>query len=81
VGYVVRMGEGRGVYWVLVVKPEGKGPLVRPRRRWEVNIKIDPQEVECGGMDRNDLAQNRYRWRALVMNFRIPYNEGNFLSS
>jgi len=45
------MGEGRGVYWVLVGKPEGKRPLGRPRRRWKNNIKIDHQEVGCGGMD------------------------------
>ena len=74
-GYVVRMGEGRSVYGVLVGKPEGKRPLVRPRSRWEYNIKMDLQEVEYGGMDRIDLSQNRYKWRALVnvvMNFRIP---------
>jgi len=48
-GHVARMGEGRGVYSVLVGKPEGKRPLGRPRRRWEDNIKIDLQEVGCGG--------------------------------
>ena len=48
VGHVARMGERRGVYWVLVGKPEGKGPLGRPRCRWEDNIKIDHQEVGCG---------------------------------
>jgi len=47
-GYVVRMGEGRGVYGVLVGKPEGKRQLVRPRRRWEYNIKMDLHEVDCG---------------------------------
>jgi hypothetical protein len=83
-GYVVRMGEGRGLYRVLVGKPEGKSPLGRPRLRWEDNNKMDLQEVECGGMDRMELAQNRDRWRALVIavkNFRIPYNEENFLTS
>ena len=45
------MGEGRGVYRVLVGKPKGKKPLGKPRRRWEDNIKIDLQEVGCGGMD------------------------------
>jgi hypothetical protein len=45
------MGERRGVYWVLMGKPEGKKPLGRPRRRWEDNIKMDLQEVGCGGMD------------------------------
>ena len=82
--YIVRMGEGRGVYRVLVGKPERKKPLGRPRRRWEDNIKLDLQDVECGGTDRIELAQNRDRWRALViavMNFRIPYNAGNFLTS
>jgi hypothetical protein len=47
-GYVVCMGEGRGVYMVLVGKPKGKRPLVRPRCRWENNIKEDLQEVGCG---------------------------------
>jgi hypothetical protein len=63
------------VYWVLVGKPEGKKPLGRPRRRWEENIKMDLQEVGCGGMDWIELAQDRDRWRAFVnavMNLRIP---------
>jgi len=58
-----------------VGKPEGKRPLERPRLRWEDNIKIDLQEVECEGMDSIDLAGDRYRWRALVnavMNLRVP---------
>ena len=78
------MGESRGVYIVLVGKPEGKGPLGRPRRRWEDNIKMDLQEVGCGGMDWIDVAEDRDRWRTLVnavMNFRVPYNVGNFLTS
>ena len=69
------MGERRGVYRVLVGKIEGKRPLGRPRRRWEDNIKMDLQEVGCGCMDWNDLAQERDRWRALVnaaMNLRDP---------
>ena len=53
------MGERRGVYRVLVGKPEGKRPLRRPRRRWEDNIKMDLQEVGCGGMNWVDLAQDR----------------------
>jgi len=68
-------GEGRGVYRVLVRKPEGKRPLGRPRRRWEDNIKMDLQEVGCGGMDWFELAQDRNRWRALVnalMNLQVP---------
>ena len=60
-GHVARMGEGRGVYRVLVGKPEGKRPLGRPRRRWEDNVKMDLQEVGCGGMDWIRLAQNRDR--------------------
>ena len=50
-GHVTRMGERRGVCRVSVGKPEGKGPLGRPRRRWEGNIKMDLQEVGCGGVD------------------------------
>jgi len=68
-------GERRGVYGVLVGKPERKRPLRRPRRKWENNIKVDLQEVGCGGMDWIDLAEDRDRWRALVstvMNLRVP---------
>ena len=68
------MGEGKGVYRVLVGKPEGKRPLGRPRRKWEDTIKMDLREV--GGVgDWMELAQDRDRWRALVntvMNFRVP---------
>ena len=53
------MGDRRGVYRVLVGKPEGKIPLERPRPRWENNIKMDRQEVGWGGRDRIDLAQER----------------------
>jgi hypothetical protein len=52
-------GEERGVYRVLVGKPEGKRPLGRPRRRWEDNIRMDLREVGCGGMDWIGLAQDR----------------------
>ena len=62
----MRMGKGRGVYRVFVGNPEGRRPLGRPRRRWEDNIKIDLQEVGCGGMDWIELARDRDRWRALV---------------
>jgi len=78
------MGERRGVYRVLVGKPEGKRPLGRPRRRWEDNIKMDLQVVGCEDMDWIDLAQDRDRWWALVnavMNIWIPYSAGNFLTS
>jgi hypothetical protein len=69
------MGERRGVGRDLVGKPEGKRPLWRPRRRWVDNIKMDLHEVGCGGVNWIDLAQDRDRWRALViavMNLRVP---------
>ena len=69
---------------VLVGKQEGKRPLRRPRRRWVDNIRTDLQEVGCGYMDWIGLAQDRDRWRTLVravMNFRVPWNAGNFLTS
>jgi hypothetical protein len=59
-------GEKRGIHRVLAGKSEGKRPLGRPRRRWEDNIKMDLQEVGCRGMDWNELAQYRDRYRALV---------------
>jgi hypothetical protein len=68
-------GERRGVYRVLGGKPEGKRPLGRPRCRWEENIKMDLQEIRCGGMEWIELAQDKERWRALVnavMNLRVP---------
>jgi len=57
-GHVARMGERRGEYRVLVVKPEGKKPLGKPRRRWKDNIKMDFQEVGCGDMDWIELTQD-----------------------
>jgi len=69
------MMERRGVYRVLVGKPEGKRPLGRPRSVWECNIKMDLQEVGCRTMDWIDVAQDRDRWWALVnavMNLRVP---------
>jgi len=61
-GHVARMGEERGVYRVLVGKPEGKRPLGRPRSRWVDNIRMDLQEVGCGHVDWIGLAQDRDRW-------------------
>ena len=72
------------MYKVLVGKPEGRRPLGRPRRRGKDNIKMGLQEVDCGGMDWIDVAQDRDRSRALVtavMNLRVPQNGGNFLTS
>ena len=69
------MGEERGVYRVLVGKPEGRIPLGRPRRRWVDNIRMDLQEVGYRYMNWTGLAQDRDRWRTLmsaVMNLRVP---------
>ena len=77
-------GWGSGVYRVMVGKPEGKRSLRRPRRRWVDNIRTDLQEVGCGYIDWIGLAQDRDRWRTLlsaVMNLRVPWNAGNFLTS
>jgi len=74
-GNVVSMWERRVTYRMLVGKPEGKRPLGRPRLRWEDNVRMNRQEVECGIMDWIELAEDRDRWRALVnavMNFRVP---------
>jgi hypothetical protein len=73
-GHVARIRK-RGVYRVLVGKHEGKRPLGRARRRWEVNISLDLHEVGFGGMDWIGLVQDRDRRRALVnavMNLRVP---------
>ena len=74
VGHVARMG-GRGVYRVLVGKPEGRRPVGRPRYTWENNIRMGLREVGCGCVDWRELAQGRDRWCApvsAVMNLRVP---------
>jgi len=74
-GNVALMGEERGVYRVLVGKPEGRRPLGRPRRRRGDNVRMDLQDVGCGSVDWIGLAQDRDRWGTLVravMNLRVP---------
>ena len=78
-GHVARMGEKRGAYRILVRKREGRRPLVKPRHRWENNIKMDLQEVVLVGMGWIDLALNRGRWKAYVIsvtNLRVLSNAG-----
>ena len=80
---MARMSEERGVYRVLVGKPEGKRPLGRPRRRCVDNIRMNLQEVGCGYVDWIGLAHDRGRWWTLVsavMNLRVPQNVGNLLT-
>jgi hypothetical protein len=74
-GHVARMREGRGVYRILVGRPEGKRPLGRPRRRWENNIKMDLKGTGIYGTNWIQLAQDRVQCRACVntvMNIRVP---------
>jgi hypothetical protein len=74
-GHVAQIGEKRNVYRLLVGKPKGKRPLGRPRRRWVDNIKMDLLDIGLNVVDWIGLAQDRYRWRALVnsvMNLRVP---------
>jgi hypothetical protein len=69
------MGEKRNMYRLLIGKPERKRPLGRPRRKWIDNIKMDLLDIGLSVLDWIDLAQDRYRWRALVntvMNLRVP---------
>jgi hypothetical protein len=69
------MGEGRGVYRVLVGRPESKRPLGRPRGRWEDNIKVDLREIGINGTNWIRLAQGRVQWLAfvnMIMNLRVP---------
>ena len=81
---MARMGQGRGMYRVLVGKPERKRPLRRPIHRWEDNIKVDLQEVGVGCGDGMELAQDRDRWRSLCEYGDEPSgskNAANFLTS
>jgi hypothetical protein len=74
-GHAARMGEGRGVYRVLVLRPEGKRPLGSSRRMWEDNIKMDLREIVIDGANWILLAQDRVQWRAFVntvMNLQVP---------
>jgi hypothetical protein len=74
-GDVARMGEGRGVYRVLVGRSEGKRPLERPRRMWEDNIKTNLREIGIDGANWIRLAQDRVQWQSFVntvMNLRVP---------
>jgi hypothetical protein len=72
-GHVARMGEGRGVYRVLVGRPQCKRPLGRPRRRWEDDIKMDLREIGIGGANWIQLAQDRVQLRAYVNTFGILF--------
>jgi hypothetical protein len=74
-GHVIRMGEKKNEYKILVGKPEGKRPLRKQRRRWMDNIKMELRGIGCGGMDWINLAQDRNKWRTLVnkvMILRVP---------
>jgi hypothetical protein len=74
-GQVGRMGEGRGVYRILVGRAEDERPLGRPKRRWEDNIKMDLREIGIDGANWIQVAQNRVQWRAFVntvIDFGVP---------
>jgi len=74
-GHVARIGEERGLYRVLFGRPEGKRPLGRSKRRWEVNIKMDFRETGINGANWIQLVQDTVRWRPFVntiMNLRVP---------
>jgi hypothetical protein len=82
-GHVTRMGEERKLYKVLVRNPEGKRPLVRPRRRWNDGIRMDLRETDLRGVDWIRLAQDRDRWRAVVsavMNLRALAPQSSLVS-
>jgi hypothetical protein len=83
-GHVARMGKGRGVYRVLVGRPEVKRPMGRSRRSWKDNIKMDLREIGIDVSNRIRLALDTVQWRAFVntvMNFRVPQEIGNLLTS
>jgi len=74
-GHVTRVGEGRGVYRVLVGRPEGKRPLGRPKHRWEDNIKMDLRDIGIDGSNWIHLSQDRVKWQAFVstvISLRVP---------
>ena len=74
-GHVARMEESRSAFKMLTGKPTGKRPLVRPRRRWEDNIRMNLEEIGINAGNWVDSAQNRDHWRALVnaaLNLRVP---------
>ena len=78
------MNSFKSNYFKAFLYVSEKIPLGRPRRRWVDNIRMDLQEVGCGYMDWTGLTQDRDRWRKLVsavMNLRVPWNAGNFLTS
>jgi hypothetical protein len=82
-GHIAQIGEKRNVCRLLVGKPQGKRPLGRPRGRWVDNIKMGLLEIGVNVVDWIGLAQDRYRWRALVnavMNLRVPKNAGKLSS-
>jgi hypothetical protein len=79
-GHVACTGEGRGVYRFLVGRPKGRRPLVRPRHRWEDNIKMDLRERGIDGANWIWLAQNRIQWWVIVnmvMNLQVPLRKHN----
>jgi hypothetical protein len=83
VGHVSHTGKRRIAHRVLMGRPEGKEPFGKVWCRWENNIVMDLQEVRRRGMDWIVLGQDRDKWWALVnsvMNRRVPYNVGNFLT-
>jgi hypothetical protein len=72
---VARIGEGRGIYRVLVGRPGGKRPLGRPRHRWEDNNETDLRELGINEANWIQLAQDMVQWRAFVntvTNLRVP---------